>query len=83
MAKSNDGRGRHFSADLVGLEGGECTIPKCTAKGRTRSTGWFELGSPFGAGWLLEFNCPDHGPGMAYDPAYDDIVQRAVDELKP
>ena len=66
---------RMCSEHLKGLEGPECPIPGCSGPGRGRSTGWVEFSQ---WGWMLEFDCPEHGTWLASRGALRGLVSQVV-----
>jgi hypothetical protein len=71
-------RPRFYSAKLLGVEGPECSIPKCGARGRTTSTGWIERGDL--DRWWMEFTCPDHGAVLATGDVWSSLIKEVLNE---
>jgi hypothetical protein len=73
-------RHRVYSASLLGVEGPECTIPKCAARGRTTGTGWLEQHA---FGWRMEFDCPLHGTLYATGGVWTAMIERVLKAQQP
>jgi len=74
---------RIHSERLKGLDGPECTIPKCPAPGRMVCTGWLVFGTELEdeGEWFLESACPLHGPGLSSGGPSWPVVEEVLAEL--
>ena len=69
---------RIYSQKVLGLGHWGCPIPKCSAPGPMRSTGWLELGSL--GWWCIEFACADHGCRLVTWGAWSTLINEVLRE---